>query len=292
MALHGRILHNGQIRNADSPALFAGQVGLLSGWGVFSTLRVAEGVLFAWERHWARMSRDARLLNVPMPPDANALEHDLLRLIEANGQPDCTLRLVMVRNTGGMWEGPTADQRAVDVIALTADLKGWGASVRLSIQPDARFSRSEFAGAKILSWGHNLAWAERAGREGFDEAVLLNERGLVAECTSANIFAVFGSEVVTPPLGDGCLPGITREILLGEIHLQDIAVRERSLTSDDLYGADEVFITSTTRDLLPVREIAGRELNRRSGVRERLAAEFRQFVRHDIASRKLTALSV
>jgi branched-chain amino acid aminotransferase len=253
---------------------------------------VAEGVLFAWERHWARMSRDSRLLNVPMPPDANALEHDLLRLIEANGRPDCTLRLVIVRNTGGMWEGPTADQRAVDVIALTADLKGWGESVRLSIQPDARFSRSEFAGAKILSWGHNLAWAERAGREGFDEAVLLNERGLVAECTSANIFAVFGDQVLTPPLGDGCLPGITREILLGEIHLQDIAVRERSLTSDDLYGADEVFITSTTRDLLPVREIAGRELNRRSGVRERLAAEFRQFVRHDIASRKLTALSV
>jgi branched-chain amino acid aminotransferase len=292
MALHGCILHNGQIWNAGNPALFAGQVGLLSGWGVFSTLRVAEGVLFAWERHWARMSRDARLLNVSMPADANAVERDLLRLIEANARPDCTLRLVIVRNTGGMWEGPMADQRAVDVIALTADLKAWGESVRLSIQPDARFSRSEFAGAKILSWGHNLAWAERAGREGFDEAVLLNERGLVAECTSANIFAVFGSEVVTPPLGDGCLPGITREILLGEIHLQDIAVRERSLTSDDLYGADEVFITSTTRDLLPVREIAGRELNRRSGVRERLAAEFRQFVRHDIASRKLTALSV
>jgi len=175
---------------------------------------------------------------------------------------------------------------------LTADLRPWGESVRLSIQADARFSRNEFAGAKILSWGHNLAWAERAGREGFDEAVLLNERGLVAECTSANIFAVFGNEVVTPPLGDGCLPGITREILLGEIHLQDVAVRERSLTPDDLFGADEVFVTSTTRDLLPVREIAGRELHRQSGVRERLVAEFRQFVQHDIAGRKPIALSV
>jgi branched-chain amino acid aminotransferase len=295
MALHGRILHNGQIQNAGSPALFAGQVGLLSGWGVFSTLRVAEGVLFAWERHWARMLRDARLLNVAMPPDANAVERDLLRLIEANKAnvgPDCTLRLAIVRNTGGMWEGPTSDHRAVDVVALTADSRQWGESVRLSIQADARFSRNEFAGAKILSWGQNLVWAERAGREGFDEAVLLNERGLVAECTSANIFAVFGNEVVTPPLGDGCLPGITREILLREIHFQDVAVRERSLKPDDLYGADEVFITSTTRDLLPVREIAGRELHRQSDVRERLAAEFRQFLQRDIAGRKLTALSV
>jgi branched-chain amino acid aminotransferase len=292
MALHSRILHNGQIRTADSPALFAGQIGLLSGWGVFSTLRVTEGALFAWERHWARMSRDARLLNVAMPPDADAVERDLLRLIEANGRPDCTLRLAVVRNSGGIWEGPTADRRAVDVIALTADSKQWGESVQLGIEADARFSRNEFAGAKILSWAQNLAWAERAARQGFDEVVLLNERGLVAECTSANVFAVFGNEAITPPLSDGCLPGITREILLKEIHLSDAFVVERSLTPDDLYRADEVFISSTTRDLLPVREIAGRELNGESGIRQRLSAAFRQFLQRDIASRKLAALSL
>jgi branched-chain amino acid aminotransferase len=238
------------------------------------------------------MSRDARLLNVAMPPDADAVERDLLRLIEANGQPDCTLRLAMVRNSGGIWEGPTADRRAVDVIALTTDIKQWGESVRLGIEADARFSRNEFAGAKILSWAQNLTWAERAGRQGFDEVVLLNERGLVAECTSANIFAVFGNEAITPPLRDGCLPGITREILLKEIHLSDAFVHERSLTPDDLYRANEVFISSTTRDLLPVREIAGRELNRESLVRQRLSAAFRQFLQRDIASRKLAALSL
>jgi branched-chain amino acid aminotransferase len=291
MALHGKILHNGRIRNADSPELTAGQIGLLAGWGVFSTLRVSEGALFAWERHWARMSRDAALLNISMPPDAGAVERDLIRLVEANGRPDCTLRLVVVRNSGGIWEGPTADRRDADVIALTADSKYWGESVRLNIQPDARFSRNEFVGAKIISWGQNLTWAERAVQQGFDEVILLNERGLVAECTSANIFAVFGDEAITPPLGDGCLPGVTREVLLQEIRAEGAHVKERSLAPEDLYRADEVFITSTTRDLLPVREIAGRELNRRPAVRQRLSSGFRKFLEHDIAGRKLAAAS-
>ena len=296
MAIHNRILHNRTIRDASSAEFRAGQLGLLAGWGVFSTLRVAEGALFAWERHWARMSRDARLLNVAMPHEAGVVEADLTRLVEANGRPNCTLRVVVVRNGGGMWEGPGASPSS-DRIAMTADSKAWGESVRLTVQPNARFAANEFAGAKILSWAHNLTWAERAQRQGFDETILLNERGAVAECTSANIFAVHGSHVWTPPLSDGCLGGITREVLLNEVLLNEvraegIAIGERSLSLEDLYSADEVFITSTTRDLMPVREICGRELKRvaslrhSGGVRERIAAEFRRFVACDIAGRK------
>ena len=252
---------------------------------MFSTLRVAEGALFAWERHWARMSRDARLLNVAMPHEAGVVESDLMRLVEANGRPNCTLRVVVVRNGGGMWEGPGASSSS-DLIAMTADSKAWGESVRLTVQPHARFAANEFAGAKILSWAQNLTWAERAQRQGFDETILLNERGVVAECTSANIFAVQGSHVWTPPLSDGCLGGITREVLLGEVRAEGVAIGERSLSLEDLYRADEVFITSTTRDLMPVREISGRELRHPGGVRERIAEEFRRFVACDIACRK------
>ena len=173
-----------------------------------------DGALFAWERHWARMSRDARLLNVAMPPDAGRRSSGIcVRLIESNEAPNCTLRLVVVRNGGGLWEGP-ASGRASDMIALTADSKKWGDSVRLGIQPNARYAASDFTRAKILSWAHNLRWAERAQEQGFDEVILLNEYGRVAECTSANIFAVFGQVVSTPPVSDGCLPGITREVLL------------------------------------------------------------------------------
>jgi branched-chain amino acid aminotransferase len=286
MAIHPHILHNGQLRKAGDPELRAGQLGLLAGWGVFTTLRITDGVPFAWERHWVRMSRDAKLLHVPMPPDADSVEHDLLRLIEANGRDDCTLRLVVVRNGGGMWEGVESRETPIDVIGLTADSKKWGDSVRLGIQPDARFAGNEFAGAKILSWAPNLTWAERAQQQGLDEVVLLNQYGRVAECTSANIFAVFGNEVLTPPLADGCLPGITREVLLEALSIDGIRVLEGGLTPDDLYRAEEVFITSTTRDLLPVREIAGRPTGTVSRVRDRLAPAFRAFLKTDIARRK------
>jgi branched-chain amino acid aminotransferase len=295
MSIHAFILHNGRICDAGTPALYAGQLGLLAGWGVFTTIRVSQGALFAWERHWARLSRDAERMNVAIPATASEIESGLLRLIEANGRADCTLRLVVVRNGGGMWEGP-AGAGASDVIALTADSKLWGDSVRLAVQPNARFAANEFAGAKILSWAQNLTWAERAQKQGFDETVLLNERDQVAECTSANIFAVLDGAVYTPPLSDGCLAGITREVLLNEIQERGIRMAERSLSLDDLYRADEVFITSTTRDLLPVHEIGGRALNRASQfpnttVRERLSAAFREFVADDIARRKLVGVS-
>ncbi len=277
MSIHSKILWNGEIRSASDPCLVPGQVGLLSGWGIFSTLRIKDGLLFAWPRHWARMSRDAVLMNVPMPASADQVERDLLRLVAANGLKEGTLRVVVVRNGGSLWEGPSTGFTS-DTIALTADLKKWPASVRLGIQPAARYAASDFTRAKILSWSENLRWAERALEQGFDEVILLNEHNRVTECTSANIFAVIGDQIVTPPLDEGCLPGITREVLLEEVRIPGFTFVERSLTVEDLYAASEVFITSSTRDLLGVREIAGKALPGSGEVRMRLTSAFNQYV--------------
>jgi branched-chain amino acid aminotransferase len=289
VAIHSHILHNGEIREASLPLLTAGQVGLLSGWGVFSTLRVKGGALFAFERHWARMVRDAGLLNVKMPsdmsPQGETLERQLMRLVETNGRINCTLRLIVVRNVGGMWSGPSPSGQESDLVAFTADSKDWGDSVRLTVQPNARFAAGEFTGAKILSWSANLVWAERAQQQGFDETILLNEHGRVAECTSANIFAVSGNDVFTPPVADGCLPGITRDVLLHELRIPGVRILERGLSIADLETADEVCITSTTRDLLPAREIAGKPSGNRGEVRNRVTAAFRQFMHDDISRR-------
>src|SRR5712671_3477733 len=105
-SMHRFILHNGALHEASEKLLSPGQVGLLSGWGVFTTIKVIDGVLFAFERHWARMSRDAALMRVPLPADAGRVESDLLRLVEKNAAFLSTLRLNVVRNHGGMFEGP------------------------------------------------------------------------------------------------------------------------------------------------------------------------------------------
>lgn len=257
--MHRFVLHNEEIRDASDKLLAPGQVGLLSGWGVFSTIRVVEGVLFAFERHWARMRKDAAALRVPLPPDPEIVRRKLLELVEANQAFDATLRVVVVRNTGGMWQGPGTG-RASDLIALTSGSKEWGAGVRLCYTPHARYAAGEFAGAKILSWAMNLTWLEVAQTRGFDETILLNERGEVAECTSANIFAAEGHRVWTPPLSSGCLPGVTRELLLHEIDVPGFTVTEKALTPAALESAAELFITSTTRNLLPVVEIEGRAI--------------------------------
>ena len=93
---------------------------------------------------------------------------------------------------------------------------------------------------------------ERAHEQGLDEVLLLNERGEVSECTSANIFVAQGDRVWTPPQSAGCLAGVTRGVLLEEVKVPGLEIGEKALFPQDLESADEVFITSTTRELLPV----------------------------------------
>ncbi len=280
--MHRLFLHNDDILDTHAKTLAAGQTGLLNGWGVFSTMRIADGVLFAYERHWDRMRHDAALMRVPFPAAPDWLRSRLQRLVEANSAWNATLRVAVVRNRGGLFEGP--DQpRDFDVIAFTTDLNPWGSSVRLSLKPHGRYAQSEFAGVKVMSWAQNLAWYEEAHQRGFDEVLLLNERGEVSECTSANIFAVHGSEVWTPPLSSGCLPGVTRALLLEELRVPGVTALEKTLLPRDLEGADQVFVTSSTRDFLPVASIEGLNVRSQGGLLEKLSRGFEDYRRDYVA---------
>ncbi len=255
-----------------------GQVGLLNGWGVFSTIRVYDGVLFSWERHFERMKHDAAVMRVPFPDDADGLQESLHSLIDANEAWNATLRVCVIRNKGGVFEGPGIS-RDFDVVAFTTDVYKWNQTMRLGMVPDARHAASEFAGVKVLSWAQNLTWYERAHELDLDEMVLLNERGELSECTSANIFIVQGNKAWTPPLRSGCLPGVTRAVLLEELRA-GVDVCERTLFPADLEAADEVFLTSTTRELLPVVSIEGLNLKQPTqSVLDRLRPAFTECVR-------------
>src|SRR5579872_5834890 len=145
--------------------------------------------------------------------------------------------------------------------------------------------RQRIRRVKYLSWAQNLTWYERAHERGLDEVILLNERGEVCECTSANIFALQGSTIFTPPLSSGCLPGVTRAVLLEEIHT-DIQVVEKTLFPKDLEKADELFISSTTRELMPVAMVEGLELRGGHEVIDRLQAVFTEHVKAYVAPRR------
>ena len=254
--MHPWVLLNDSIRSADEAMLKPGQLGLLAGWGVFTTLRIYRGVPFAFERHWERMKRDAELIHVPFEFDRHEVRKNLLEMIERNDAAESSVRLCVVRSENGVMAGPGLGNPS-DLIAFSIDLRGWSETIALGVREQGRHAASPFAGTKTLSWAHNLTMVETANQEGYGEVVLLNERGEVAECTSANIFTVVKGVTYTPPLRSGPLPGVTRAVMLEEI---DEPVEEKILTLDDLYEADEVFITSSTRELIPVDRILDRRL--------------------------------
>lgn len=287
--MHRLFLHNDEIRDASDLCLSAGQTGFLTGWGVFSTIRVYEGRMFAWERHFARMRHDAQKMRVPFPEDAAWLEQRLYKLIQANQARNATLRVNVIRNHGGLFQGH-APMPAFDLVAFTADVHPWGNDVRLGLIPHARHAANEFAGVKYTSWAQNLTWYERAHAEGLDEYLLLNERGEVAECTSANIFVAEGGTVYTPPLDSGCLPGVTRAVLLEEVRpASGVRVVEKTLLPADLERAEEVFITSTTRELLPVVHIAGLRVRGGRNVCDALVGELKNYIRTYFSSQTVSA---
>jgi branched-chain amino acid aminotransferase len=275
--MHPNLLHNEDLRPSTSGFLSPGQVGFMNGWGVFTTIRVYDGVMFAWERHWARMVKDARKMRVPMPERSEWLEEQLYKLIEANHADEATLRVSIIRNKGGMFQTPNVE-RDFDVIAFTRDVADWGTGVKLGVVPQARHAASEFAGTKIASWSQNLTWYEQAHSRGLDEMVLLNERNEVSECTSANLFTVFGGRVFTPQLqSSGCLGGITRDVLLNDIRIPGLEINEHVLLIGDLQSADEIFITSTTREIMPVDSIEGLSVSRQRTIIPKLQAAFTEF---------------
>jgi branched-chain amino acid aminotransferase len=248
------IFHNGRIIPLSKARLSPGQMGLLMGWGVFTTLRVYEGKPFAFDRHWARMSHDAERLGMSLGREQEAVRQSVSKLAEANNRPEAMARVSFVKNRGGLW-AEAGDSPETDLLIFTRQLVEWPAAHRLKLQQHALYSATRLAGAKMLSWVQYAGLLEKAHAEGFDDVLLLNESGHLAECTSANIFLVRENRVLTPPLASGCLPGVTRDVLGEVVPQAGFELSEQNLTPDDLASASEVFISSTTREVAAVGSI-------------------------------------
>jgi branched-chain amino acid aminotransferase len=254
--IHRYVNHNGKVLPIQESRLSPGQAGLLSGWGLFTTLRILQGEPFAFERHWRRLQKDAHLTRVPFVFDATQVLAQLRDLLRRNEVREGTARIYMIYNRVGFWQSGE-DLPEVDLLLYTAGLPAHRDQARLTIAEHGRYAASPLAGVKVTSWLHNVWSLQAAQQQGFDEVVMLNERGEVAECTAANIFCVRGGRVLTPPLSSGCLEGVTRSVLMEVAPAAGHSVEEKVLLPQDLFDAEEVFISSTNRSLLGVAEVAG-----------------------------------
>lgn len=255
--IHRFVFHNDRLAPVEEVRLSPGQSGLLNGWGLFTTMRIVEGVPFAFERHWKRLSHDAEITRCPFPFDSEKVHGQLGELLHANRVREGCARIYVIHNhAGGFWRSdepvPTAD-----LLMYSADLPPLRHAVRLAIREHGRHAASPLAGVKVTSWLNNVWNLAEAQKVGWDEVILLNERGEISECTAANVFCVQEGRVVTPPLSSGCLEGVTRSLVLELGPAAGIEVEERPLFPEDIYCADEVFISSTNRNVIGVAEIGG-----------------------------------
>jgi branched-chain amino acid aminotransferase len=239
---------DGTLVDAAAAAVSPFDHGLLTGDGVFETLRVYRGTPFAMRRHLERLARSAHGLGLRLP------EVDLREVMEtvaaANDVSDGRLRLTV---TGGIAPlGSDRGDAVPTVIAATGPIPNWSPTTEVIVVPWRRNEHSAVAGIKTTSYAENVVALAYAHDHGCGEALFLNTAGQLCEGTGSNVFLVIGGELVTPPLSSGCLAGVTRDLVV-----ELTGATERDLPGDALAEAEEVFITSSTREIQPVGHTPG-----------------------------------
>jgi branched-chain amino acid aminotransferase len=230
---------------------------ILTGDGVFETLKVEGGVPFALRRHLDRLGRSAAGLFLDVP-DADVVRTAVVQVIAANEVVDGVVRITL---TGG--PAPLGSERGPDgptLIVATGPPRGWGPTAGVAVAPWPRNERSPLAGLKTVSYAENVVALRWARERGAEEAMLANLAGRLCEGTGTNVFVGVSGRMLTPPLSAGCLAGVTRELLL-ELGVAE----EEDLPVDALRRADEAFLTSSTRDVQPIASVDGTPLGTAPG---------------------------
>lgn len=248
---------DGQVVAGDEARVPVTDHGLLYGDGVFEGMRVYGRRIFRLADHMRRIGTGARALGLTIPGGTEALAKIVVETAQAFGKDEAYLRLVVTRGSGALGVDPTTcvDPRVFCIIdhislypaeRLTRGIDMLTSSLRRPA-PDVLDPR-----VKSLNYLNSVLAKREARVRGADEALMLNDRGLVAEAAVANVFAVLRGVLTTPPVTDGALEGITRASVLEIAEEQGMATSERSLGRADLFGASEVFLTGSGARIAPV----------------------------------------
>lgn len=260
-----KVFIDGQIVDRAEARISVVDHGLLYGDGVFEGMRAHGGVVFAIERHLKRLTIGARALHLELPGGIDGIHDVVLRTLEADGGGDRYIRLVVTRGDGPLGLDPTRCEGSrvvciVDTIALFSDEKR-AAGLSL-ITSSFRRPPPEVLDPRIksLNYLNNVQAKGEAVRQGADDALMLNMRGHVAETSVANLFVVRDGVLMTPPVTDGCLDGVTRGTVIECARELGIPFVERTLGRMDLFGADEVFMTGTGAGIVRISRLDGERI--------------------------------
>jgi branched-chain amino acid aminotransferase len=282
---------DGVLQQARDAKISVFDRGFLYGDSAFEVMRTYGRVPFRGRDHLQRLQRSCALLRMALPISPAEIERRIERAVEASGQPECWLRIVVTRGAGAIGlDLGAALTPSVLVFALalkTPEERVYRDGIAVGLVHTIRtVDGTAAAGAKTSNYLASMLALDEVRQRGGEEAIILGADGEVVEGATSNVFGVRAGRLLTPPISSGILEGITRRTVLELAAERAIPVDERTLLPSELQSAEEVFITSSIRELVPVTVIDGKPVaaGRPGPITARLLAAYRERARRGSAA--------
>ncbi len=262
--------------------------GLLYGDGVFEGIRAYDGLIFKCKEHIDRLYQSAHAIMLDIPMKKEEMTDAVKKTLRENGMKDAYIRLVVTRGIGDLGLDPRKCTKPT-VFIITDKIKLYpqefyekGLEI-VTISTQRNIHESVNPQIKSLNYLNNILAKVEAINAGVEEAVMLNSEGYVSECTGDNIFIVKDGVLMTPPIHSGVLRGVTRGAVIDIAHLKEIPIHEEVLTRYDLFNADEMFLTGTAAEIIPVVKLDRRKIGdgKPGKMTNKLITEFHKLTKVD-----------
>lgn len=271
---------NGQILPLNEIAISPSDRGFLYGDSLFETVRVHAGKPFRWEQHMARLSSGADIIDLRLPFSADEFLSQTERLIQQSANANCIMRLAVSRGAGERGYGFTGDEQPNSLIAIHP-LPKQNSTLLSLVSTDARVAKDDpLARIKSSNKLGSILAKRLAKQNGADDGLILNSDGNITETSSANVFWTQDGILRTPPVTDGVLPGVTRELVIDLAAELGQAVREESVSPSELQQAEAVFATNTATGIRAVGQVDGFALPGHPLVEQLVEAYDAELARH------------
>jgi len=283
-----KIYLNGELVNKEDAMVSVFDHGLLYGDGVFEGIRLYDGCVFKLDEHLERLEYSAKAILLDLPLSRQEFADAVCETCRANDLSNGYVRLVVTRGVGHL--GLTPDGCGPPSVIIIADdiqlypEELYEKGLKIISVPTRRINASALPPAvKSLNYLNNILAKIEAKKVGFQEALMLNDKGEIAECTGDNVFVLSKGVLYTPPLDAGSLRGITRAAVMDIASDLGIPCREQALTRYDLWTAEECFLTGTAAEVIPCVEVDHRQVgNGQPGpTTKSFISKFRENVRKD-----------
>jgi len=255
-----KIYLNGKLVSRDKAHISISDHGFLYGYGLFETMRAYNGKMFFLDRHIARLNAAARVIGMEDKLKGIDFVKICNETVAANKLKEARVRLTVTNGDGAAmpWIDPSGPPNIVATAQPYTPFpeEKYNAGFRVGIASPRRLKQSPFSAMKSVNYLINVVARMETAAKGYDETVLLNDAGYIAEGGGGNIFFVNGDKVVTPPADSGIIPGVTREAVMELAAAMGISVKEENIRPEALRDYDEVFMTNAIIEVMPVVAIA------------------------------------